>query len=221
MALALVSPRRLERARTDESGQSTAEYALVIVAAAALAGLLISFLGKSDIVSAASSARSSASSWDTSSDGGAPANVARRGCGRRTRGGRGQATVEFALRAPRRRDRRAARVPSDGARQPVPARRQRGAGGGSGRDRRSERRRRAGRGRAARCPARPSRSNAAVAWGRRCARIVRYPRADRPAVRRSVVARSVVHEHGHDASRTMRTVVARGGGAANVHRSPS
>ncbi len=42
---------RLERARSDESGQSTAEYALVIVAAAALAGLLISFLGHSSIVS--------------------------------------------------------------------------------------------------------------------------------------------------------------------------
>ncbi len=42
---------RLERMREDESGQSTAEYALVIVAAAALGGLLISFLGKSGIVS--------------------------------------------------------------------------------------------------------------------------------------------------------------------------
>ena len=42
---------RLERARSDESGQSTAEYALVIVAAAALAGLLISFLGHSNVVS--------------------------------------------------------------------------------------------------------------------------------------------------------------------------
>jgi hypothetical protein len=41
---------RLDRARTDQSGQSTAEYALVIVAAAALAGLLISFLGHSNIV---------------------------------------------------------------------------------------------------------------------------------------------------------------------------
>jgi Flp pilus assembly pilin Flp len=35
----------------DEAGQSTAEYALVIVAAVAIGGLLISFLGKSDIVS--------------------------------------------------------------------------------------------------------------------------------------------------------------------------
>ena len=41
---------RLEQ-RSDERGQSTAEYALVIVAAAALGGLLISFLGKSSIVS--------------------------------------------------------------------------------------------------------------------------------------------------------------------------
>ena len=51
MALLWYLLARLERARTDESGQSTAEYALVIVAAAALAGLLISFLGKSNIVS--------------------------------------------------------------------------------------------------------------------------------------------------------------------------
>ena len=42
---------RLEQHRLDERGQSTAEYALVIVAAAALGGLLISFLGKSSIVS--------------------------------------------------------------------------------------------------------------------------------------------------------------------------
>lgn len=35
----------------NEVGQSTAEYALVIVAAVAIGGLLISFLGKSDIVS--------------------------------------------------------------------------------------------------------------------------------------------------------------------------
>lgn len=42
---------RLEKLRADERGQSTAEYALVIVAAAALGGLLISFLGKSSIVS--------------------------------------------------------------------------------------------------------------------------------------------------------------------------
>ncbi len=42
---------RLERSRADERGQSTAEYALVIVAAAALAGLLVSFLSHSNIVS--------------------------------------------------------------------------------------------------------------------------------------------------------------------------
>ena len=42
---------RLERARRNEAGQSTAEYALVIVAAAALAGLLVSFLSHSSIVS--------------------------------------------------------------------------------------------------------------------------------------------------------------------------
>ena len=42
---------RLERMRHDERGQSTAEYALVIVAAAALGGLLISFLGKSSLIS--------------------------------------------------------------------------------------------------------------------------------------------------------------------------
>jgi Flp pilus assembly pilin Flp len=51
MALLWFVLARLERARTDESGQSTAEYALVIVAAAALAGLLVSFLSKSNIVS--------------------------------------------------------------------------------------------------------------------------------------------------------------------------
>ena len=51
MALLWYLLARLERARTDESGQSTAEYALVIVAAAALAGLLISFLGHTNIVS--------------------------------------------------------------------------------------------------------------------------------------------------------------------------
>jgi Flp pilus assembly pilin Flp len=38
-------------AMRDERGQSTAEYALVIVAAGALAGLLISFLSKSGLVS--------------------------------------------------------------------------------------------------------------------------------------------------------------------------
>lgn len=42
---------RLQRAARDQAGQSTAEYALVIVAAAALAGLLISFLSKSGLVS--------------------------------------------------------------------------------------------------------------------------------------------------------------------------
>jgi len=42
---------RLEQMRADERGQSTAEYALVIVAAAALGGLVISFLSKSSIVS--------------------------------------------------------------------------------------------------------------------------------------------------------------------------
>ena len=34
----------------DASGQSTAEYALVIVAAAVLGGLLISFLTKSNVI---------------------------------------------------------------------------------------------------------------------------------------------------------------------------
>jgi hypothetical protein len=51
MAILCYLLARLDQVRTDESGQSTAEYALVIVAAAALAGLLISFLGKSSVVS--------------------------------------------------------------------------------------------------------------------------------------------------------------------------
>ncbi len=51
MALICYLVARLERVRADESGQSTAEYALVIVAAAALGGLLISFLSKSSVVS--------------------------------------------------------------------------------------------------------------------------------------------------------------------------
>lgn len=42
---------RLQFVAKNEAGQSTAEYALVIVAAAALAGLLISFLSKSGVVS--------------------------------------------------------------------------------------------------------------------------------------------------------------------------
>ena len=51
MALLCFLRARLHTARLDESGQSTAEYALVIVAAAALAGLLVSFLSHSNIVS--------------------------------------------------------------------------------------------------------------------------------------------------------------------------
>ncbi len=42
---------RLQAVGRNQDGQSTAEYALVIVAAAALAGLLISFLSKSGVVS--------------------------------------------------------------------------------------------------------------------------------------------------------------------------
>ena len=51
MLLIWLIQARLHKVANDQAGQSTAEYALVIVAAAALAGLLISFLSKSGLVS--------------------------------------------------------------------------------------------------------------------------------------------------------------------------
>ncbi len=51
MAIICFLLARLDALHRDESGQSTAEYALVIVAAVAIGGLLISFMGKSGAVS--------------------------------------------------------------------------------------------------------------------------------------------------------------------------
>jgi len=44
-------PVAVVRSGSDESGQSTAEYALVMIAAAAVAGLLLAWANKTDLVS--------------------------------------------------------------------------------------------------------------------------------------------------------------------------